>query len=216
MINPGSKGDFGSRNPAFLTKNPSGTIPLIEEPETGFVLSEAHAIMCYLCSKHGWKDLYPEDLQIRAKVNSYLHFHHRGARDASLGMFAPKVRKDLNIPNVLQNISTAIATRTIKILDTSWLNRSLFLTGDSLTIADMAAYVDIGQLHKRFTNIFDFDPYPNVNRWLNAMASVNQHDVAHSSLTHLGDIDSQAPSIEKIKEANKAGYADILKAVSEL
>ena len=45
LINPGSKGDTGSRNPNYLAKNPSGTIPCIEEPETGFTLGEAHAIM---------------------------------------------------------------------------------------------------------------------------------------------------------------------------
>ena len=27
LTNPGSKGDNGSRNPAFLAKNPAGTIP---------------------------------------------------------------------------------------------------------------------------------------------------------------------------------------------
>ena len=43
LINPGSKGETGSRNPAFLAKNPAGTIPTIEEPDTGFTLGEAHA-----------------------------------------------------------------------------------------------------------------------------------------------------------------------------
>ncbi len=29
LINPGSKGESGSRNPAYLAKNPGGTIPMI-------------------------------------------------------------------------------------------------------------------------------------------------------------------------------------------
>ena len=68
LINPGSKGDTGSRNPAYLAKNPGGTIPTIEERDTGFVLGEAHAIMCYLSNKHGWDDVYPADSRRRAKV----------------------------------------------------------------------------------------------------------------------------------------------------
>ena len=60
LINPGSKGETGSRNPAFLAKNPSGTIPCIEETETGFTLGEAHAIMTYLARTRGWTDVYPE------------------------------------------------------------------------------------------------------------------------------------------------------------
>ena len=98
LINPGSKGETGSRNPAYLAKNPGGTIPTIEEPDTGFVLGEAHAILCYLSNRHGWDDVYPKDHQSRARVDWYLHYHHRNVRDASLGLVAPKIRKDLDIP----------------------------------------------------------------------------------------------------------------------
>ena len=38
LINPGSRGDNGSRSPEFLAKNPGGTIPCIEEAD-GFVLA---------------------------------------------------------------------------------------------------------------------------------------------------------------------------------
>lgn len=51
LTNPGSSGPGGSRHPDFLTKNPGGTIPCLEEPETGFTLGEAHAIMTYLSEK---------------------------------------------------------------------------------------------------------------------------------------------------------------------
>ena len=207
MINPGSKGEMGSRNSSYLKKSPSGTIPCIEELATGFVLSEAHAILCYLCRKNGWNDLYPSDIQLRAKIDSYLHFHHRGARDASLGLFAPKVRKDLHIPELMQTISMRLVTRAIKVLESAWLSESSFLTGNDITIADIAAYVEIGQLHHRFTNLFDFNPYPNVSRWLDRMALVEFHDSVHASLRALGDIAKNTPTIDDIKDANKMGYA---------
>ncbi|MBT5204219.1 MAG: hypothetical protein HOL98_12250, partial [Gammaproteobacteria bacterium] len=41
LINPGSSGDNGSRSAAFLEKNPGGTIPCLEEPDTGFSVGEA-------------------------------------------------------------------------------------------------------------------------------------------------------------------------------
>jgi len=211
MINPGSKGDTGSRHPNYLTKSPSGTIPCIEERGTGFVLSEAHAILCYLCRKNGWHDLYSSELQTRAKIDSYLHYHHRGARDASLGLFAPKVRKDLNIPELMQTISISLVTRTIKVLESAWLAKSPFLAGKEMTIADIAAYVEIGQLQHRFTNLFDFNPYPNVCKWLDRMAYVEHHDTVHASLLALGKIDKKSPTIEDIKNANKMGYALINK-----
>ena len=70
LINPGSSGETGSRNPSYLAKNPAGTIPCIEEHDTGFTLGEAHAILCYLCRRHQWTDLYPADIRQRAKVDS--------------------------------------------------------------------------------------------------------------------------------------------------
>ena len=57
LINPGSKGDNGSRNPAYLAKN-RATIPCLEEVTTGFCVGEAHAILTYLATKHGWTDVY--------------------------------------------------------------------------------------------------------------------------------------------------------------
>ena len=145
LINPGSKGDTGSRNPNFLAKNPSGTIPTIEEPDTDFTLGEAHAIMAYLASKHGWDDVYPVALQRRARVDWYLNFHHRNVREASVGLVAPKIRKDLNIPEAVQHSARATLTNALRMLETSVLCDHPYITGGQLTIADFAAYVEIGQ-----------------------------------------------------------------------
>ena len=144
LIIPGSEGRSGSRNPAYLAKNPAGTIPCIEEPDTGFVLGEAHAILCYLSRKHGWDDVYPADDRMRARVDAYLHFHHRNVREASIGLVAPKIRKDLDIPDIVQSSARATFTRALEALDTGWLSRSRYLVGDGVTVADLAAYVEIG------------------------------------------------------------------------
>ncbi len=206
-INPGSKGDNGSRSPAYLAKNPGGTIPVIEERDTGFVLGEAHAILCYLSNKHRWEDVYPSQPQQRAKVDWYLHYHHRNVRDASIGLIAPKIRKDLNIPEIIQQSAQSTFTRALRTLDTGWLTQSRFLTGAQLTLADFAAYVEIGQLQPGFTNVFDFEPFPNVRRWLDEMKRVDRHDDAHVVLAELGDISIEPPSMEAIKNANLRAFA---------
>ncbi|MEO8203530.1 MAG: glutathione S-transferase family protein [Betaproteobacteria bacterium] len=203
LINPGSKGDTGSRNPAYLAKNSGGTIPTIEEPDTGFTLGEAHAILCYLCNRHGWDDVYPADARLRAKVDWYLHFHHRNVREASTGIVAPKIRKDLDIPEATQQAARATLTRALDSLETGWLAQSAYLAGAQLTLADFAAYVEIGQLQPEFTNLFYFAPYPNVRRWLDAMKRVEGHDAVHVALAELGDISVAPPEIEAIRSANK-------------
>ena len=201
-VSPGSKSEGGSRSADYLAKNPGGTIPTLEEPDTGFVLGESHAILCYLANRHGWDDVYPTDPQRRAKVDWYLHWHHRNVRDASIGMIAPRIRKDLNIPEAIQQGAQATFTRALRTLETGWLAQSRFLAGDRVTLADFSAYAEIGQLQPGFTNVFDFTPYPNVRRWLDDMKQVDSHDDAHVVLVELGDISAEAPSMEAIKAAN--------------
>lgn len=216
LINPGSKGDNGSRNPAYLAKNPGGTIPMIEEPDTGFALGEAHAILCYLSNRHGWNDVYPTDHQLRAKVDWYLHYHHRNVRDASIGLVAPKIRKDLNIPEATQMAARATLTNALKAMDTGWLAQSRYLTGEQLTLADFAAYVEIGQLQPQFTNVYDFEPFSNVRRWLNDMQQIPGHDDVHVVLAELGDISIEAPSMESIKAANISALKALKVKLAEL
>ncbi len=216
LTNPGSKGDNGSRNPAFLAKNPAGTIPTVEEPDTGFVLAEAHAIMCYLCNKHGWDDVYPTAPQERAIVDWYLNFHHRNVRDASIGLVAPKIRKDLNIPEDVQQSALNTLTNALQVLESGWLADRKYLTSDSYTIADFAAYVEIGQLQSGFTNVFDFAPFPRVQRWLNDMKQIDGHDDVHVVLTELGDISVEPPSMDTIKNANKSALSTLKARLAEL
>jgi len=216
LINPGSKGENGSRHPDYLARNPGGTIPMLEERETGFVLGEAHAILCYLCNKHGWTDLYPADHQQRARVDWYLHYHHRNVRDASLGLVAPRIRKDLNIPESVQQAARATLTRALQALETGWLARAPFLAGDGATIADIAAYVEIGQLQPEFTNLYDFEPFPNVRRWMASLKRLGGHDEVHVVLAELGDISVEPPSMEAIKSANRAALGVLKDRLAEL
>ena len=216
LTNPGSSGDNGSRNPSFLSKNPAGTIPCIEEPDTGFTLGEAHAILTYLSAKHGWTDVYPQDIRVRARIDGYLHYHHRNVRDASLGLVAPKIRKDLDIPELVQKSALRTLTGALKTLETGWLVEHEFLVGDSVTLADLAAYVEIGQLQPQFTNLFDFNSYPNVQRWLERMSTVDSHDDVHVVLSKLGDISVEAPSMESIVNANKSALSALKSRLAEL
>ncbi len=205
LVNPGSSSEGGSRHPDYLDKFPTGTIPSLEDKDTGFVLSESHAIMCYLCNKYDWNDLYPSNHEERAKVDSYLHLHHRNVREASIGLVAPKVRKDLNFPEDFLKMSKANIERAFNAIENGWLSKSRYLIGDGLTIADMAAYVEIGQLQSMFTNVYDFEPFPNIRRWLKDMQQVDYHDDIHVALYELGDISKEAPAMETIINANKKG-----------
>ena len=215
LTNPGARGDNGSRHPDYLAKNPSGTIPCLEEVESGFTLGEAHAIMTYLCRTRGWNDVYPDDERQRAKIDAYLHFHHRNVREASVGLVAPSIRKDLDIPEVIQTGARRNLTGALNMLEAGYLASHAFLMGDSLTVADLAAYVEIGQLQPRFTNTFDFSEFPLVQAWLERMQGIDGHDTVHVALEELGDISVNAPDMETIKNANKAALKALQVALAD-
>ncbi|MCH2171703.1 glutathione S-transferase family protein [Myxococcota bacterium] len=215
LINPGSKGETGSRHPSYLEKNPAGTIPTIEDRETGFLLAESHAILAYLCNRHGWTDLYPAGAEERARVDWYLHYHHRNVRDASLGLVAPKIRKDLEIPEAMQSAARATVTRALGALETGWLSDSPYLCGDACTIADLSCYSELGQLQSEYTNVYDFTPFPSVSAWLERMHNVPAHDDVHTVLAELGDISQEAPSMERIVGANKSALSVLKQRLAE-
>jgi glutathione S-transferase len=196
-VSPGSKNDGGSRSPAYLARNPAGTIPM---------LGESHAILCYLANRHGWHDVYPTEPQARARVDWYLHYHHRNVREGSIGLVAPRIRKDLNFPEAVLQTAQAIFNRALRTLETGWLAQSRFIAGDQVTLADFSAYAEIGQLQAGFLNLFDFTPHANLSRWLDAMRAVRGHDDAHLVLSELGDISGEAPSMDRIRDANLRAF----------
>jgi glutathione S-transferase len=166
--------------------------------------------------QHGWDDVYPTDNQQRAKVDWYLHYHHRNVRDASIGLVAPKIRKDLDIPEVTQNAARATLTNALNAMENGWLASHRYLTGEQLSLADFAAYVEIGQLQPQFTNVYDFAPFPNVRRWLADMQKIPGHDDVHVVLAELGDISVEPPSMETIKGANISALKTLKVKLAEL
>ena len=172
--------------------------------------------MCYLSNTHGWEDVYPTNHRLRARVDWYLHYHHRNVRDASVGLVAPKIRKDLDIPDTIQQAARATLTNALHALESGWLAESRYVTGEQLTLADFAAYVEIGQLQPGFTNVFDFEPFPNVQRWLDEMKRVDGHDAVHVVLAELGDISVEPPTMEAIRSANKNALRALKAKLGEL
>ena len=106
-------------------------------------------------------------------------------------------------------------TRALQALETGWLAKHKFLAGDSVTIADMAAYVEIGQLQPEFTNVFEFSAFPRVQSWLNDMHEVPGHDDVHVVLANLGDISQAEPDKDTIRNANKLALGRLKERLAE-
>jgi glutathione S-transferase len=60
--------------PEFVKLNPAHAVPVLDDD--GFILAESHAIMRYLCQKHGGERFYPTDPAQRALVDQWLDWNH--------------------------------------------------------------------------------------------------------------------------------------------
>ena len=66
------------------------------------------------------------------------------------------------------------------------------------------------------TNVYDFEPFPNVRRWLDDMRAVKAHDEVHVVLAELGDISVEPPDMESIKNANKRALSTLKASLEAL
>ncbi|XP_021190410.3 glutathione S-transferase 1 [Helicoverpa armigera] len=127
--------------PEYMEKNPLHSVPLLEEDD--FCLADSHAILTYLVSKYGGEQqatLYPSDLRLRATIDQRLHF------DTSI--LFPAIK---SIVKVLICHDTASASDEILVhaaYDTMdrYLQKSKFVAGDNLTVADVSCIASISTL----------------------------------------------------------------------
>jgi glutathione S-transferase len=219
--------DFGDMGGSALADlNPKRQVPTILDGD--FALYEMPAILVYLCEKHGWQDLYPEDPESQALVHQYLHFHHTSTRLATMKLMAPHVtvafpeliersedgmdpmqgdalRTALREPDVLES-GRRVVGKVAGMIERGYLRGdSSFLCAAHATIADVAAYEELAQL--RWANLFHFEGYPELRRWLDAMAQLPFHEEAHRYNAALGDILTEPNTMERFLKANAAGVA---------
>lgn len=200
--------------------NPTGQVPVIRDGD--FVLCESPAILAYLCRKHGWEDFYPTDVELRAYIDQYLHFHHNFTRKVTFELMAPHVwAAFLEQPGFIEKVSAfapATAQRAMDprklelgqatvgeicgLMERAYFRGTPYLCTDSPSIADILCYQEIGQL--TWAGLFDFASFPKFTRWLDAMAELPQHTTAHRYNIALGDIQTQPNTVERFVLANVA------------
>jgi len=222
--------DFGEvRTADFAQLNPKRQLPTLVDGD--FALYEMPAILGYLCDKHGWEELYPKDLETRARISQYLHFHHSSTRCATFKLMAPHVmivfdgpRADsmdtlagdsissaMNKPDPLADGQTTLAMVSGLIEQGYFPGGAPYLCGTTVpTIADLACYEELAQLS--WADLFDFSPYTRLSNWLEAMSNLPFHKVVHRYNLVLGDIRTTPNTMDRFIAAIEEG----LEALDEL
>jgi len=155
----------------YISINPNGRVPAIQDPNTGITLWESGAIIQYLV------DLYDKEDKLTFRqspekylLNQWLHFQMSGqgpyfGQAAWFKNFHPE-----KLPSAIERYEKEVQ-RVISVLDTYLTGRD-WLVGNKCTYADLA-FVTWAQLvpwfFKDAGGLDIASKWPNYHKWMSAM-----------------------------------------------
>jgi glutathione S-transferase len=152
---------------AYAEVNPNRTVPALVDG--GFRLLESATILRYLADLAG-SPTYPRDPRARAKIDEALDWFNTGLqRDYGYGIVYPQILPHYLIHpsqmGALLDWHRGRAERRLKVLNDFMIGDGPWVAGE-FSIADYfgASLVTMGEMVG-----FDLSPYPNVERWLDAL-----------------------------------------------
>ncbi|MEZ9460808.1 glutathione S-transferase family protein [Vibrio splendidus] len=146
----------------FLTLNPLGQVPVIEDND--IVISDSNAILVYLARRYA-PDFLPSDPMLEAEVQKFLTL---AAGEIAFGPAAARLITVFGAPFDAQ-FCQIVAEKALTKLDTLLANKD-FLVGGRPTIADIAVYSYVA--HAPEGNV-SLDKYPNVLRLLSNIENLD-------------------------------------------
>ena len=147
----------GTRTPEFLALNPAGRVPIVVFPD-GAVLSESNAIILHLADG---SPLIPAAPFARARMlqwmfwEQYSHEPYIAVRRYQLH-YLKRAPEDLD-PKLAERGADALR------LMEGTLERSAYMAGDTLTLADVALVAYTRMAHE---GGFDRAAYPAIRAWI--------------------------------------------------
>lgn len=157
--------DGDTQAAAYLAKNPTGKIPLIEFDD-GRVLTESNAIMGYLAAS---SVLIPTDEFCKAKMYQWLFFEQY-SHEPYIAV-ARYIQLYLGLPDdrlAEYHSLHAKGYKALSVMESS-LSQQPFLCGEQFTLADIALYA---YTHVAHQGGFDLVEYPHIRGWLTRIAQI--------------------------------------------
>ncbi len=150
------------KQPPFLSLNPVGQVPVIEDGDD--VISDSNAILVYLARKYA-PNYIPADPAGEAEVQKFLTL---AAGELAFGPAAARLINVFKTPLDPEFCKTT-AAKVLGKLEAHMEGRE-FLVGDKPTIADIAIYSYTAHSPEGDVSL---EPYPNVRRLLANIEGLN-------------------------------------------
>ncbi|XP_073811546.1 glutathione S-transferase theta-3-like [Musca autumnalis] len=187
---------FEQRTEAFKKINRFQKVPCIVDGD--FHLSESVAILRYLADKGLFSEkLYPKDIKNRARVDEFLEWHHLSIRYGCAFYFARvwlfPARGVAEKPSAEETAKLVKEMETqLKALENLWLKDSKFVSGNSLTVADLFGACEVEQ-----TRICTYDvsqKFPKISDWLARVREESNpfYDEGHKYMNKLAALNAKS------------------------
>lgn len=151
------------KQPEFLTINPFGQVPVIDD--NGLLLADSNAILVYLAKKYDTTGRWlPNEAVAAARVQRWL--------SVAAGQIAsgPATARLITVFGAPYDAETTIAkSHALLAVVEKELSQQAFLTGNEATIADVSCYTYIA--HAPEGNVA-LDNYPQVRAWLSRVEAL--------------------------------------------
>ncbi|MDP4002008.1 glutathione S-transferase family protein [Methylobacterium sp. NEAU K] len=147
----------GTRTPALLALNPAGRVPFVVLPD-GTTLSESNAIIVYLAEGSA---LIPETPFGRARMLQWM-FWEQYSHEPYIAVRRYQLHYLKRPPEDLDPRLAERGVDALRLMQAT-LERSAFLTGDALTLADVALVAYTRMAHE---GGFDVAAYPAIRAWI--------------------------------------------------
>jgi glutathione S-transferase len=159
----------------YKSINPFGLVPAIGEPALGDqLLGETGAILTYLCESRQLSNWMPADPATRARVNTWLHWHHGNTRLSTKRLLHTFLfnRKDYETEiKKSEGEFKKVMVFLNKQLKALGPDQYLAGTADP-TIADLLILTEIDQHLPEGFGLVDFSAYPETVAWMERLKSV--------------------------------------------
>lgn len=155
------------------SENPhQGFVPYMRDLYHGVEMGEGAAILVHLCETRGLKDYYPTDVKRRALCHYWMHWHHTGSRQGTLQLFRAFLIPDLDAEEGVK----AVLPHFKFLNDALESQGTRFLTGDSVTIADLLLLPEVDQLDLVADALIGDGLFPYLEKWLAEMKKIPEYE----------------------------------------
>ena len=144
-----------NRTPEFLSMNPLGKIPVLDDD--GFIIRDSQAILVYLAAKHGGLQWWPDDAAGQGEVTQWLSFAANEIwSGCAIARAIPKFNRQGDLAAAQAIARAALAILEGRLRDHDWLALG------RPTIADIACYPYAALVWEGGVRL---DPYAAIGAW---------------------------------------------------